>query len=88
MDGQICKNCTYYRQHYVLDKKKIFRIYCGHCTKNIKKRKNPDTAACESFVLAEPDEKAFASKEYLSKELLKYMMGLELFPGIEDVPGK
>lgn len=85
MERLICKNCTYYRQHYVLDKKRIFRIYCGHCTQNIKKRKKPDTAACEDFAFAEPDEKAFASKAYLSKELLQYIMNLELLPTIEDV---
>jgi hypothetical protein len=33
---------------------------------------------------AEPDETAFVTKEYLSKELLEYMMKLELLPEIQE----
>lgn len=52
------------------------------------KRRRPDDVACESFSPAEPDESVFATKEYLSKELLKYLMQLELLPKIEDAPNK
>lgn len=48
------------------------------------KRKLPDTIACGHYFLADPDEQAFVSKEYLSKELLQYLLNLELLPTIEN----
>ncbi len=84
MEKLYCKNCAHYRQHYALDKRKIFRVNCGHCTFRKATRKRPDTVACDGFVSAPPDEDAFASKEYLSKELLQYLLHLELLPQIED----
>lgn len=85
MSEQKCKNCQYYRQHYTFDKRKIFRVYCGHCTISTRKQKKPDTKACDSFTPGLPPEDAFATKEYLSKELLQYLLSLELLPKIEDI---
>ena len=48
------------------------------------KKKKPDAIACDGFTPALPDEDAFATKEYLSKELLQYLLSLELLPQIED----
>lgn len=84
MNGHSCRNCAHYQRHYSLDEKKIFRVYCGHCKFGKLRRKTPDSPACENFVLGEPDESAFASKEYLSKELLQYLLQLELLPDIKD----
>ena len=84
MINQQCKKCQYYLQHYTLDKRKIFRVYCGHCTFGKAKRKLPDAKACQSFVPRPPQEEAFVSKEYLSKELIQYMLRLELLPEIKD----
>ena len=67
-----------------LIKKEFFRVYCGHCILAKVKRKRPDAVACELFVPVPPDEAAFASKEYLSKTLLQYLLNLELLPPIED----
>ena len=50
------------------------------------RRRKPDTAACENFADAPPDENAFATKEYLSKELLTYVLNLPLLPEIKDTP--
>jgi len=83
MEKQYCRNCKYYRQHYALDQRKIFRVYCGHCTAYPRKKKRPDAAACAQFISAPQDENAFATKEYLSKELLQYVLQLELLPKIE-----
>ena len=33
----------------------------------------------------DPDEKAFVTKEYLSKALLEYVLKLELLPKIHDM---
>ena len=79
-----CKECQYFLQHYTLDTRKIFRVYCGHCTFRAAKRKHPDAKACENFVPGSSQEGAFASKEYLSKELLQYLLKLDLLPEIEN----
>ena len=87
MSSNSCKNCGHYHQHYALDQKKIFRIYCGHCTFPKVKTKRPDAPACTHFTPAPPDEDAFATREYLSKALLEYALSLGLLPQIEDAPG-
>jgi len=84
MERKFCKNCAHFCQHYALDERKIFRVYCGHCKQHRARKKRPDAIACDNFVLAAPDENAFATKEYLSKALLQYLLHLELLPKIED----
>lgn len=79
-----CKSCKYYRQHYSLDNRRIFQVFCGHCTFDRVKCKKPDSKACEHFTPAPAQEEAFVTREYLSKELLQYMLSLELLPEIED----
>ncbi len=79
-----CKDCRFYRQHYTFDRKKLFRVFYGHCVYSRPKSKKPDRIACESFAPGLPQEDAFVSKEYLSKELLQYMLTLDLLPEIED----
>ncbi len=84
MNIQRCSDCHYYLRHYTFDRRKIFRVHCGHCTFNKVRRKQPDSTACENFMPSTPQEDAFVSKEYLSKELLQYLLNLELLPKIED----
>ena len=84
MNEQCCKKCGHYHQHYALNQRKIFRVYCGHCMLYGKRKKLPDSAACDAFVPKLPDETAFANKEYLSKELLQYVLNLELLPQIAE----
>ena len=79
-----CESCAHFHQHYAFDQKRIFRVFCGHCAVEKPLRKRPDTKVCENYEPGEPDEAAFASKEYLSKALLEYMMNLELLPRIEN----
>ena len=83
MNQKCCKNCAHYYQHYALDNRHIFRVNCGHCTIMKATKKLPLTKGCENFSPASPDEFAFATKEYLSKELLQYLLRLELLPEIE-----
>ena len=85
MEKNTCRQCVHYYQHYALDARKIFRVNCGHCTMPKLRRREPYTVACEYFEAAPPDENAFATKEYLSKELLTYVLNLPLLPEIEDV---
>ena len=83
MTEKHCENCQHYMQHFALNKRRIFRVQCGHCTFARPKRKRPDAKACEHYTPGRPPEDAFATKEYLSKELLQYVLGLELLPAIE-----
>ena len=64
----------YFHQHYAFDNRKIFRVYCGHCTLGKLKKKPPDAVACDGFAAAPLDEESFAAKEYLSKELLQTIL--------------
>ena len=84
MSEKQCDSCQFYLRHYTLNKRNIFRVYCGHCTFSRPRRKRPDAKACEHYAPGTPQEDAFVSKEYLSKELLQYMLRLELLPEIED----
>ncbi len=85
MENNHCKNCAHFHQHYGLNKKKLFQVFCGHCTAvNRIRKRQPDALACDLFVAAPPEENPFVSKEYLSKSLLEYMMRLELLPQIPD----
>lgn len=84
MDEKQCKTCKYFMQHLALNKRRLFRVYCGHCTLGKSKRKKPDANACEHYLPGTSLEEAFATREYLSKELLQYMLQLELLPEIEE----
>ena len=84
MEEPCCSDCRYFLQHYTLDRKKIFRVHCGHCTLNRATRRMPDAKTCENFAPGSPQEDAFATKEYLGKELFQYMLSLELLPEIQD----
>ena len=84
MNDQHCRNCHYFLQHFTLDNQKIFRVCCGHCTFSRVRRKSPDSKACGNYVPGLPQEHAFVTKEYLSKELLKYVLNLNLLPEIEE----
>jgi len=72
-------------QHYTFDHEKIFRVYCGHCMLSNPKHRQPDSHACINYTPGDRQENSFVSKEYLGKELLAYMLKLELLPKIEDI---
>ena len=80
-----CRNCSYFCQHYGIDKQKIYQLYCGHCMRSRVQRKTPNTKACESFVQLQTEETPFVTKKYLSKELLRYIMALDLLPEIKEI---
>ncbi len=82
MNEIFCRNCKHYRQHYAFDQRKLFQVYCGHCTYNRPKGKRPDSEICEHYEHSDSNENAFVTKEYLSKALLEYMLKLDLLPKI------
>jgi hypothetical protein len=50
------------------------------------RRKRPDTPGCECFEFGADPTDAFVTKEYLSRELLRYVLNMELLPEIGDEP--
>ena len=85
MKDKTCQTCLHFQQHYSIKNGKIIRVCCGHCFFPKVKRKQPFSKACEHYTLGPPDEDAYADKKYLTKELLKYLLTLELLPQIEDI---
>ena len=86
MTEKKCESCKYFLQHYSLKDGKIFRVFCGHCIFDRPRRKHPHSKICKEFVAGIRDTEAFATKEYLSKELLQYILSLELLPEITEDP--
>ena len=84
MDEKTCNGCAHFLQHYGLDGKRLFKVDCGHCTKKVGYRKSPDTKACKMYSPGGDSADPFVTKEYLSKELLNYMLRLELLPEIQQ----
>ena len=80
----MCKSCTFFRQHYTFDNRKIHQVYCGHCTFSRPKAKHPDARICENYVENKSAKDSFVTKEYLTKALLEYVLKLELLPEIYD----
>ena len=83
MESKCCENCEYFRQHYTINDGQIFRVYCGHCVQGRSKVKRPDCAACGEFVPGTSVEDMFVRKEYLTKELLRHLLNMELLPPIK-----
>ncbi len=87
MERQECRCCIYYLQHYTFFEGKISGVYCGHCLQEKMRRKHirPHTTACELF---EKNTKTlsdiFASKEYLTKALVKKILDMELLPELPE----
>ncbi len=79
-----CKDCIHFRQHYILSGETLMKVYCGHCTCARSKKKKPDTAICANFLLSQSDTSAFVSKSYLTKELLQFVLDMELLPEIKE----
>ena len=84
MDNATCQNCKYYFQHYSLNERKIYRLFCGHCYKHPRKNRKPTAAVCDFYEPGQPAEDRFATKEYLSKALLQRVLELELLPEIYE----
>lgn len=78
MEEMYCNQCQYYIQHYAFLEGKFRRLLYGHCIQNQKKR---DTKGkiCPEFVLTEPIENQFVTKEYLTKALLHRILEMDLW---------
>ena len=48
-ENQICKNCTYFMQHYI-HLRKYIEINCGHCIQGVRcKKRSPLSPACPEW---------------------------------------
>ncbi len=88
MEQVTCNTCGYYHRHYVLSEGKIIQIHCGHCTYGRIRTKRPTAKACDNYSLSDPPENAFVTREYLTRELLEYIMKMELLPPVVGVVEK
>ena len=78
MEKHNCRDCTYFLQHYALGERGLVRIWCGHCTHTHPRSRKPDAPACTRFSAGADREKAFATKEYLTRKLLQKVLDMDL----------
>ena len=83
MESQICKNCEFFLQHYILDEQRCTPINCGHCRYPRLKHREPGHRACSNFKLrnlpaAVPDRDRVL--RFLTTEFLQYVLSLDLPP--------
>ena len=88
MEERICKQCKHFRQHFVLDSQVCVAINCGHCVYPQIKHRQAKRKACEYFAEREvplnyPDRAEVL--HFLTTELLRYVLTLELPPEIVDM---
>ena len=87
METAYCKECKYFRQHYVLDVQSCTSINCGHCTYPRLKHRTPYHMACQHFQPRElpvplPDRERVIY--FLTEEILQRILSLQLPPEIVD----
>ena len=55
MDSMCCKDCTHFRQHYVLSAGVYVPLNYGHCVARRRKKLQADSECCERFVRVEKE---------------------------------
>jgi len=55
MDSMCCKDCTHFRQHYVLSAGVYVPLNYGHCVARRRKKLQADSECCEHFMRAEKE---------------------------------
>lgn len=81
MEQPVCKDCTHFRQHFILDEQSCSAVSCGHCAYPRLKYRRPDEKVCPHFQAgAHPLPDRAKVVHYLTTEILDYVMGLALPP--------
>ena len=83
MPKEMCRNCKFFIQHYILTKGKFKWINRGHCTNGKLRDKHAFAKACQNYEYQEPVEDRYVDKEYLSKELLQKVLTMDLLPKMD-----
>ena len=87
MENLTCRQCEHFHIHYILDKHRATPLDCGHCSYPRLKKRRPSEAACihysENLMSKDlPDRTGVL--DFLTVEMLEYIMGLALPPEVED----
>lgn len=86
MEQTTCKECRYFTQHYSIDEEKCIWVNCGHCSRRRLKTKASLSRSCADFERREKKGDTPITKKYITKELLRYFLSLELPPDIIGEP--
>ena len=88
MEKKVCADCAHFRQHYLLSSDCVKTVNCGHCVHPGLKHRKPQIPACEYYsVRREPaaGECREDVRRFLTTEMLRYILSLELPPQIKEV---
>ena len=84
MERLCCKDCRYFRQHYILNESMASAVNCGHCVAVRRRHCQPSGEACEKFEEGTPtlpDRQAVL--HFLTTSFLEYVQSLPLPPEME-----
>ena len=77
---EMCRNCKFFIQHYILSNGKLRWINYGHCIQGRFRNREACGKICQNYEYQAPVEDRYADKEYLSKELLQKVLTMDLLP--------
>lgn len=78
MEKPVCKDCQHFIQHYGNKDGRFFQLNCGHCKIRKKRQNRPSDHICKLFSPGIPDLMEPVTKEYLTKDILDYILRLDL----------
>jgi len=84
MKNLTCGDCKYFRQHYIFNGERLSRVHCGHCVHPRLKHRTPSTPSCPNFEQRMVGVEQFITKDFITKELLEYVLSLDLPPEITE----
>lgn len=82
MEQYLCKDCSHFRQHYILDANSCTAIDCGHCVYPRLKHRHARAPACANFSLRAAPPPLPATRHFLSAEVLRWLRSLDLPPEV------
>jgi len=77
---EMCRNCKFFIQHYILLDGKFKWINRGHCISGKIRDKHAYGKICKNYVYQASVEDRYVDKEYLSKALLQKVPTMDLLP--------
>ena len=89
MKDRICKCCSHFRQHYLLESDRCSPVYCGHCVYPGIKHRRPDHAACAHFEERKSENLPNRTEvvDFLTTKVLQWILEMPLPPGIAEDEG-
>ena len=86
MQQPSCLSCRHYRRHYVFSGDRAMATNCGHCIFSRGKHRRPGAPACAQYQPTEAETPLDRENviQYLTTELLDYVLHLPLPPKVEE----